>query len=535
MKSCLSDSLGRVKTRVVCLALSLSGVALADGFPPPPAAASRRVPESVALPSVRARSPEPEADAIKVRINGEYELRQSFLTALPLRPSGDGPAHLDQTSRLFHWLRLRPLALLGSHFEVRAEADVPRGLIYAKEPEAIPDSGTDFDQQQPLRAQARMLRFTARSQVGEVTLGHTTTHFGMGLADNSGDEPRWFGTPDRPATYERVELASGNAASTLRVGAAGDLAFEDGRLSLAEGDRLWRAGLTARYAPSARAHLSLLARYEALAARDGLGGAQAFVFDLAGGFRAALPGRAGELFGEYEAVYQVGDVAEPTALASSGGERAVSAMGAAARVGVALEQTADSGRYAPLVASLEWGVTSGDADPTDGELHRFVMNPNHGVGLLLFSEVLRFKTSRAQALLSDADSAASRVRIFGLATRGGVAGATYLNPVVLWRLMPDLAVKLGLVVASATTSVVDPSALASRGARENFDGGSPLGRSLGTELDLGGELAIPLEPPMQLRLSVEAGVAFPGSAFDSEDGSSLGTQAISTAGLGLTF
>ena len=79
------------------------------------------------------------------------------------------------------------------------------------------------------------------------------------------------------------------------------------------------------------------------------------------------------------------------------------------------------------------------------------------------------------------------------------------------------------------------AALASSGQRENFDGGSPLGRSLGVELDVGVELRVPLQPPTELRFSVQSGVVFPGSAFDAEDGSGLGTQAISTAGLGLSF
>ena len=248
-----------------------------------------------------------------------------------------------------------------------------------------------------------------------------------------------------------------------------------------------------------------------------------------------MPGRAGELFGEYEAIYAVGDVSEPTALAGRGGDRAVVGLAAATRVGLALERTENYRRFAHLVASLEWGMASGDADPTDDELHRFVINGNHGVGLLLFSELMRFKTSRAQALLEGVDPAAGRARVFGLATRGGVAGATYLNPVLLLRPTPDLTLKLGGVVASTTTNVVDPSRLARSGARENFDGGSPLGRSLGSELDVGGELSVPLDPPMQLRLSIEAAVAFPGSAFDDAEGHGLGTQAISTAGLGLTF
>jgi hypothetical protein len=123
----------------------------------------------------------------------------------------------------------------------------------------------------------------------------------------------------------------------------------------------------------------------------------------------------------------------------------------------------------------------------------------------------------------------------GLASRGGVAGASYLNPVLVVRPSPDLTFKLGAVVASATTRVVDPSAVARDGVRVNFDGGAPTGRALGTELDAGGELALPLDAPMLLRFSVEAGVAFPGAAFADADGRGLDTQAITTFGLGLTF
>jgi hypothetical protein len=538
MTSCLSDSLRGVTARVVLAfwlsSLSLSGSASATEPPPPPPAAAQTLPESVALPSTRVSEPVPEHDAVKVRIDGEYEVRQSVLTPLPLAPIDDSPASLAQSSRLFHWLRLRGLVLVRSRAEVRAEADLPRGMIYGREPSAIPDSGSDFDRVQPVRAQPRMLRLTLRDRVGELTFGHTTTQLGLGLVDADGDQPRWFGTPDRPATYERLELLSGTPATSLRVGASADLLFDDGRLSLSNGDEALRVGLNARFAPNPRVHAELLARYEALAARKGVGGAELFLLDLSGGFRSPIAGRTGELFGEYEAAYHVGSVQSSTAF-GAGDDQALATMAFAARAGVALERVENFRRYAQVVAVVEWGIASGDADPSDDELHRFVMNPNHGVGLLLFSELMRFKTSRAQARLERAAGSSGRARLQGLASGGGVAGASYLNPVLLVRPSPDLTFKLGAVVASATTRIVDPSAVAQDGARVNFDGGASTGRALGTELDAGGELALPLDAPMLLRFSVEAGVAFPGAAFAAADGRGLGTQAITTFGLGLTF
>jgi hypothetical protein len=530
MKRFLSDRLGHLKGRAALLLL-LAAPARAEEPPPPPAAIDHRPPPSVVLPSVKASEPAPEHDAIKIRIDGEYEARQSFLTNLPLVPVGDAPPALEQTSRLYHWLRLRGLALFGEHVEVRGEVDVPRGMIYGVEPEAVPDSGTDYERLQPVRVHGRMLRATARGSLGEVTLGHTTTQWGVGLLDSDGDQPRFFGAPERPATFERLSIQSGSAASPLRVGVAGDLLFDDGRLSLPNGDQLYRLGLSAQYSPSRLVSLGLLTRYQSLRARDGLGGSQLFDVDLAGTVRQRLRGRSAELFCDYEAVYRVGSVDESTAFAT-GEEQTLVALSFAARAGVALERATESKRYAHLVASVEWGMASGDADPTDDELHRFVMNPNHGVGLILFGEILRFKASRAQAILQSARGAA---RVEGLATRGGVAGATYLNPVLLVRPQPDLTLKLGGVVATATTNVVDPGALASLGVRSNFDGGSPRGRNLGSELDVGGELTVRLEPPMQLRLSIEGAVAFPGSAFDDERGRALGVQALTTVGLGLTF
>src|SRR6185295_18524668 len=100
---------------------------------------------------------------------------------------------------------------------------------------SVPDNGSDFERSQPIRAHARMLRLTLRGRLGEVSLGHTPLQRGMGLVDADGDQPRWFGTPDKPATYERLQLLSGSPDSTLRIGASGDLLCSDGRLSLLDG------------------------------------------------------------------------------------------------------------------------------------------------------------------------------------------------------------------------------------------------------------------------------------------------------------
>ena len=57
--------------------------------------------------------------------------------------------------------------------------------------------------------------------------------------------------------------------------------------------------------------------------------------------------------------------------------------------------------YGDLVAQVEMGYASGDANPLDGTQRRFVFDPNHRVGLLLFDEVLRFATARASTAAQD--------------------------------------------------------------------------------------------------------------------------------------
>src|SRR5581483_2423689 len=99
--------------------------------------------------------------------------------------------------------------------------------------------------------------------------------------------------------------------------------------------------------------------------------------------------------------------AERTVYQAAGGDRtSIQAYGGAASLGVVF-----AGRdpraappkvagvrpdlYGKVVAQVEVGYASGDADPYDTSEKRFVFDPNHKVGLLLFDEVMRWQTARA--------------------------------------------------------------------------------------------------------------------------------------------
>ncbi len=74
-------------------------------------------------------------------------------------------------------------------------------------------------------------------------------------------------------------------------------------------------------------------------------------------------------------------------------------LGAALRLGAAFAGTSDGkrfGRWGP--EALEWGYASGDDSPGEGRDTEFAFELHHRVGLLLFGEVLRWKTARAAEL-----------------------------------------------------------------------------------------------------------------------------------------
>jgi hypothetical protein len=86
---------------------------------------------------------------------------------------------------------------------------------------------------------------------------------------------------------------------------------------------------------------------------------------------------------------------------------------------------------------FELGFSSGDANLSDDTFSQRASNPDYGVGLLLFREVLRERTARVLG----------RALSPGLQSNGGVINATYLFPRARYRPLPWLEGILGVLVA----------------------------------------------------------------------------------------
>jgi hypothetical protein len=193
-------------------------------------------------------------------------------------------------------------------------------------------------------------------------------------------------------------------------------------------------------------------------------------------------------------------------------------------------------RWGDVVAELEWGYASGDSDPSDGVSKRFTMDPNHNVGLVLFDQVMAWKTARAATIAQD-PKIVNRAPpgLDFLPSRGGVFGATYLNPRVVVRPRPWLDLKAGALIAQTTADFVDPFHAAALGSFVNYDGGDPTRHDLGVELDAGFMTRIAFRQGTTIALGAEGGVLFPGHAFDNAAGRMLESQYLANLKVGVLY
>ena len=493
------------------------------------------------------RPPDPEQ--LRFQLHGEYQVRGTLLSDLPLRRFGtdESSDSLGQTGRVTHWLRLTPRLSYRETLNVIGQLDVPRGFFIGQETRHVEEAEQPYDDRQPLGIEPRWLYAEYLSPIGLFRVGQQPSHWGMGILANDGDHPELFGDYFGGSIAERIAFATKPAGkdSPFTVAVAGDLVFKDATADLVDGDRAFQGVLAAYYADKHENMIGLYGTYrhqtrsrESIPGREFDETLKVWVFDSSGRFNAKIPGIAGHVFGEYEVAYLLGDTSMfRTVNQTRNNEREdIRALGAAARLGAVTTRGEGDDRWGNFVATLEWGWAQGDANPNDGVSRRFRFDPNHNVGLILFDEVLAWKTARAATIASDPGlvnrpPAGSDL----LPSNGGVFGATYLNPTVVWRPTRPLDVKLGAVIAQTTADVVDPVQVATTGRFRNWDGGDPKSHDLGVEIDLGTEYRMPLDYGMTLELGAQGGVFFPGNAFADGDGHKMDKQYLGVGRLGLQY
>ncbi|MDB4946258.1 MAG: hypothetical protein JWP97_5792 [Labilithrix sp.] len=548
-------------------ALLLVRSARADEPEAPPKAELHAIPDDLhrlVLETGRREVPKPEPDALRFVIRGEYQVRYQVERSFTLTPSASRIAarpglaldSLGQNHFVSHWLRVAPRLQIRDDLELVAQADVLTGLVLG---ERAHDTYADLTPRDEYNGwsnvQLRYLYAQYKLPFGLVRVGQQPNHWGMGLLANDGDHPTLFGDYRYGSLSERILFATrpGGEHSDFTIAVAGDLVYRDAYARLTRGQQAFQGVLAAFYEHDySRVGVFTTVRHQTNAHTSGEDvygyhdTLDALAVDVNVRHAAKVPGHDAFLYGEAEAVYVAGstDMLRTADQALSGSKTALRSYGGAAVVGIVhrahgAERTDARGLpFGDLVGQVEVGYASGDADPYDGTERRFTFDPNHRVGLLLFDEVLRFATARSATnardpLLTNASRPTAGVDL--LASNGGVFGAQYVNPTFIYRPRSSVDVKAGLVVAQATSEVVDPYRLATQGSYVGYRGGDRRKKDLGVELDGGLEGRFPLDYGLLASAGVQAGLLFPGAAFDDDAGNGLGTQWIVITRLGLQF
>ncbi|MFO0647820.1 MAG: hypothetical protein U0326_16395 [Polyangiales bacterium] len=505
----------------------------------PPTLAAQ--PPTLAAQRPRATTPPAEAQGplLRVSIPGELQLRYTAFTTFPLAttpgvPATVQPPNLGQNQYFEHWIRLRPSVTYGDRLRLGVQLDVARlvvpdaaaqGVGLAREPrtELFPYGVVDL----------RTAFLEWRSPIGVIRAGQQAFNLALGIVANDGDRAPTFGDYRYGDLVERVSIATrpGGSTSDYVLALAGDLVFRDRLVKLTDGDIALQGVASFFWQDHAcqtdceRKRVGLVATYRDVSFNNG-----ATLWAVAGDAFARWswpqPDHVGRVFAGVELAFVYG--ATDVARTQYYSDHRVIQFGGAAEFGLERE-----GRYR---ISLEAGYASGDRNPVDGDQRRFTFNPSHRVGLLMFPEVLAWQTARSAAIASDpALGARPSNGAFLLPSQGGVAGAAYLYPTALVNVGRNLDLRAGAVIGVATTDVVDPVSVQLYGTSRNYRGGDTSHRDLGVELDLGINGRFPLPGGAVLTGGVQGAVMFPGHAFDDATGACMGTQALASARMGVSF
>ncbi len=499
------------------------------------------------------RAPSPEGISFSLR--GEYQLRYRAMSTLRLEPPVRHPeaTTLGQNKYLYHWLRLNGRFSFKDKVSLVAQVDVPRGLIVGDTTRYVEAASDSLSEQRWSEIHPRWLYLQYDSPIGMFRIGQQGSHWGMGLLANDGDHPTLFGDYQRGSLSERILFATTpfGKGTPLSIAVAGDVIFQDQTADLVQDhDRAFQGVLAVLYKtqPAEVGFYGVIRHQERdhqavdlfTPYTDSL---TVGVLDLAAKFTVPVPGSRSFAYGQLEGALILGSTSflrgaysHPLDPTQKREDELVRSFGAAAMLGAVHVSGGGKDAWGDLVGEVEVGYASGDANPDDGVNKRFTFDANHRVGLVLFNQVLAWKTARAATIAQDPDLVARAAPGLDLLpSRGAVFGAQYLNPRMIFRPRRWLDLKTGVVIAQTTADLVDPYHQDALGNVANYEGGISRRHDLGLELDLGASLRIPVDTTATVQAGVEAGVLFPGHAFDDENGGRLPNQYLVSLALGLQF
>ncbi len=488
---------------------------------------------------------------------GEYQLRGNAMSDIPLQPAGPRAAgeppvgpNLGQNYFGEQWLRAAFSMTLSDHRDADhrpvpfltlfGQMDLLWGVAFGELAQGTLPSAYPRDQYGYPGVRFRQLYLEWRSPIGVFRAGQMTFNWGLGIVANDGQTPQPFGDYRFGSLVRRILFATRplGESTPFTVALAGDWVAWD---LVADAQRPCLRPTPAPY-PGASAcgdtafQGVLAAFYEE--GDNQVGGYVAyrtqhdfqndfldvFALDLFARWHFDEP-TGGRFFFAIEAAYFRG---------------ATSLTRTATRPRTDVEQFLGviqlGRRHQNVDIVFEGGYASGDSNTEDNTERRGSFNPDHRVGLVLFPEVIAAQTARAAFLAQDPDT-------FGRAqpgaqlipTNGGVAGAFYLFPYMIWRPLDWLDLRFAGVLAWTSSDNVDPYRQRAESRSVNYRGGDPTRRDLGLELDAAIRGHWLLTDWLTFQAGLEGGLLFPGHAFDDDHGTAMGDVGLARIRLGLVF
>lgn len=488
---------------------------------------------------------------------GEYQLRGNAMSDIPLQPAGPraageppvGPT-LGQNWFAEQWLRAGFSMTLSDHRDANhrpvpfltlfGQMDLLWGVAFGDLAQGTLPSAYPRDQYGYPGIRFRQLYLEWRSPIGLFRVGQMTFSWGLGIVANDGQTPQPFGDYRFGSLVRRVLFATRplgeNTPFTVAIAGdwvAWDLVADAQRPCLrpmaasfpntsACGDTAFQGVLAAFYEEGD----NQVGAYVAYRTQHDFQNEflDVFAVDLFARWHFDEP-TGGRFFFALEAAYFRG----ATSLS-----RTITRPRADVEQFLGAIQLGRRHRDIDLI--FEGGYASGDSNTEDNTERRGTFNPDHRVGLVLFPEVIAMQTARAAFLAQDPDTFGRPAQGAQLIpTNGGVAGAFYLFPYMIWRPVDWLDIRFGGVLGWASSDVVDPYRQRAESRSVNYRGGDPTRRDLGLELDAGVRGHWPLADWLQLQVGLEGGILFPGRAFDDAAGQTMGDVGLARLRVGLVF
>ncbi len=368
-------------------------------------------------------------------------------------------------------------------------------------------------------------------------VGKQASQWGLGIVANGGMKdaaPGEFGQSRygslvwRGIVAGRPFFSLGGNWRALEPAIAVDLIDRDNTAEYALGDRALQGVFALRFKQDDEHSVGVYAVYRhqrpaGHAFDDSWRATDAYVADVAGNWQWKLGDGTFRLAGEAALITGTSSMARTDIAPQS----AIQQLGAAIKAGYRVDS---------LEGLLDAGYASGDQNPYDDKLQAFRFDPNYHVGVVLFSEVMAYQTARTAARAIDPEiSGVPQDGVQLLPSRGGISGASYLNPRVRYAVSPALDVYGGPLFAWTTARLTDPfNTRLAGGEIRNSLNGSP-GGYLGTELDVGAQGRYRVTDGVQLAVTLEAGWLVPGSAFADASGNTLPPIAAGNLRLAFNF